>query len=68
MVSYELFLFSSKMKSFFVALVILGCALSCAFAAGCYYPHKGNGGVMDENDEYIPGKWQIELKIFFKPF
>lgn len=55
------------MKSFFVALVILGCTLSCAFATGCKYPHKGDGGVMNKNGEYIPGTYVssgLSLKSF----
>lgn len=41
------------MNAFFLAMVVLGCALSVH--AECSYPSGGDGGVFDKNEKYIPG-------------
>lgn len=40
------------MKSFLVALALV----AVASAQTCDYPHKGNGGVLGPNGQYILGK------------
>lgn len=59
----DLSIFRTKMKSFFVAVVVVGCACALSFASAqtspCVFEYKGNGGVLYANGSYIPGNFTI---------
>ncbi len=39
----------------FLTTVVSGCAMSVASPKTCEFPHKGNGGVLNEKGGYIDG-------------